>query len=71
MNQHEYNGIIKDYETLGIPSPLAKKLADVHLKEKSQPYYERSRQDNELFDQAHKIMASKAVLPQTVPFITI
>ncbi|BAZ81069.1 hypothetical protein [Sphaerospermopsis kisseleviana] len=71
MNNHEYNGIIKDYETLGIPSPLAKKLADVHLKEKTKPYYERSRQDNELFEEAHKIMAMKSVLPITTPFITI
>lgn len=71
MNQHEYNGIIKDYETLGIPSPLAKKLADVHYKERTNPYYERSKQDNELFDQAHKIMSQKSVLPVTTPFITI
>ncbi|MBD2148355.1 hypothetical protein [Sphaerospermopsis sp. FACHB-1194] len=71
MNNHEYNQIIKDYETLGIPAPLAKQLADVHLKEKSQPYYERSRQDNELFEEAHRIMAMKSVLPVTTPFITI
>lgn len=71
MNQHEYNQTIKDYETLGIPSPLAKQLADIHLKEKTNPYYERSKQDNELFDQAHKIMAAKSVLPLTTPFITI
>jgi hypothetical protein len=71
MNRHEYNGIIKDYETLGIPSPLAKKLADVHYLEKTKPYYERSKQDKELFDQAHNIMAMKSVLPVTTPFITI
>lgn len=71
MNQFEYNQTIKDYETLGIPSPLAKKLADVHYLEKTKPYYERSKQDKELFDQAHKIMSQKSVLPTTTPFITI
>lgn len=71
MNQQEYNGIIKDYEQLGIPSPLAQQLADVHYLEKTKPYYERSKKDNELFNQAHRIMAAKSVLPQTVPFITL
>ena len=71
MNQFEYNQTIKDYEQLGIPAPLAKKLADIHYKERTNPYYERSKQDQELFNQAHKIMAAKSVLPQTTPFITI
>ncbi|MFM6134533.1 MAG: hypothetical protein ACKPCP_10235 [Sphaerospermopsis kisseleviana] len=63
--------IAKEFQTLGIDEPLSLKLADVKMRELTDPYYQRSKEDNELFDEAHKLMALKSVLPLTTPFITV
>ncbi|MFM6055595.1 MAG: hypothetical protein ACKPA7_28935, partial [Sphaerospermopsis kisseleviana] len=63
--------IAKEFQHLGIDEPLSLKLADVKMREHSDPYYQRTREDDELFAEAHKIMSLKSVLPQTVPFVTV
>lgn len=63
--------IAKEFQQLGIEEPLSLKLADIKIREMTDPYYKRSQEDNDLFDQAYKAMSLKSVLPQTTPFITV
>ncbi|MFM6134183.1 MAG: hypothetical protein ACKPCP_08420 [Sphaerospermopsis kisseleviana] len=66
MDKHQ---IAKDFEHLGIDRDMALQLAEIKIKESSIPYYQRSKEESEIFAKAHKIMELKSILPTTTPFI--
>lgn len=50
--------IARDFEQLGIEKSLAKKLAEIQIKDEN-PYYERSDDEKQLFEKAFKIMSRR------------
>lgn len=66
MDKHQ---IAKDFQHLGIDRDMALQLADIKIKEASIPYYQKSKEESELFARAYKIMELKSILPTTTPFI--
>ncbi|MFM6138072.1 MAG: hypothetical protein ACKPCP_28680 [Sphaerospermopsis kisseleviana] len=61
--------IAQDFQHLGIDRDMALQLAEIKIKESTIPYYQKSKEESELFAKAHKIMELKSILPTTTPFI--
>ncbi|MFM6157494.1 MAG: hypothetical protein ACKPE3_31600 [Sphaerospermopsis kisseleviana] len=61
--------IAKDFQHLGIDREMSLQLAEIKIKEATIPYYQRSKEESEMFAKAFKIMELKSVLPTTAPFI--
>ncbi|MFM6008899.1 MAG: hypothetical protein ACKPB7_37540 [Sphaerospermopsis kisseleviana] len=66
MDKHQ---IAKDFEHLGIDRDMALQLAEIKIKEASIPYYQKSKEESEIYARAFKIMELKSVLPSSTPFI--
>ncbi|MFM6151802.1 MAG: hypothetical protein ACKPE3_02195 [Sphaerospermopsis kisseleviana] len=63
------NQIARDFQHLGIDRDMALQLAEIKIKEATIPYYQRTREESEIYAKAFKIMELKSVLPTTAPFI--
>ena len=68
-NNFNLESAIWDYKTLGVPHDLAVKLAQLEEKEKANPYYKRTEEDEKLLAEGYKVMSQKSVLPTSTPFI--
>ncbi|MFM6155436.1 MAG: hypothetical protein ACKPE3_20980 [Sphaerospermopsis kisseleviana] len=66
MDKHQ---IAQDFQHLGIDRDMALQLAEIKIKEVTIPYYQKSKEESEIYARAFKIMELKSVLPSSTPFI--